>query len=72
MKQYKKNNITNKHSVLQVQEWENLHCLSPTDFILTTLGDTSIMCWEIKLSSKTPDKGKYLHADSRTSALDNT
>lgn len=44
---------------------------SSPDFTLTTLADTSIMCREIKLSWKTPEKGKYLPADSRTSALDN-
>lgn len=44
---------------------------SPIDFIPTTLADTSVTCWEIKLSRKTPEKGKYLPADSRTSALDN-
>jgi len=43
---------------------------SPTDFISTTLADTSIVCQEMKLSRKTPEKGEYLSADSRTSALD--
>lgn len=44
---------------------------SPPDFILTTLADTSLMCQEIKLSRKTPEKSNSLPADSRTSALAN-
>lgn len=44
---------------------------SPTDPIQAGLAGTSIMCQETQLTSKTPEKGKYLPADSRTSALDN-
>lgn len=70
MKYYNKNNITDKHSALWLRLGKLALVKSPADFIWTTLADTSVMCQEIKLSRKTPEKGKYLPADSRTSALD--
>lgn len=33
---------------------------SPTDFVLTTLADISVMCREIKLSRRTSEKSNSL------------
>lgn len=33
---------------------------SPTDFVLTTLADISVMCQEIKLSRRTSEKSNSL------------
>lgn len=44
---------------------------SPVAFVWIRLADNSTVCQEPKLTNTTPEKGKYLPADSRTSALDN-